>query len=382
VLTVDDAGALLAPLTGASGVLIAVSGGPDSVALLGLAARWRAASPAAPPIFAATVDHRLRTEARAEAELVAALAARCGIPHAILNWEGGKPRAGLQEAAREARYDLLAQEARRCGADVLATAHHADDQAETILMRLLRGSGVGGLAGMRPQTRRLGLRLVRPLLGLRKAELVDFCAREGLSFATDPSNADPRFARARLRRLCALLEGEGLAPEHWARLARRAARAEDALRAQADALAAAAVLDRGEGRVVLSMTALAAAPEEACLRLIGAEAARAGEGKPPRLERAEAALSRLLHAHAAGEAFAGTLAGALIRLTGRGALTIERAPPRRGRAQGRAQESAQEGAQEDPLAATSSHLVHPLDEEGPSEGPRAGASLGKGAVRA
>ncbi|MDE3176332.1 MAG: tRNA lysidine(34) synthetase TilS, partial [Pseudomonadota bacterium] len=171
-----------------------------------LAAAWKGA----PRLYAATVDHALRAESAAEAANVAALAARLGVPHAILRWEGEKPVAALQERAREARYNLLAQEARRVGARVVVTAHHLDDQAETVLFRLARGSGVAGLAGMAARSRRGGIEIARPLLGLRKAELVALCEANGVGFARDPSNEDDRFARPRLRRLAETLAAEGL----------------------------------------------------------------------------------------------------------------------------------------------------------------------------
>ncbi|MEJ1938863.1 tRNA lysidine(34) synthetase TilS, partial [Nostoc sp. NIES-2111] len=156
------------------GLLLAVSGGPDSMALLALCAAWANERPDGqprPPLFAATVDHWLRPEARDEAAMVAREASRLSVPHSVLDWAGPKPRTGLQEAARQARYALLAEEARRVGATDVVTAHHADDQAETILMRLVRGSGLDGLAGMAAERPLDGVRLVRPLLGIPKSRL-------------------------------------------------------------------------------------------------------------------------------------------------------------------------------------------------------------------
>jgi len=200
VLTGELSTALLAPAAGASGILVAVSGGPDSMALFDLAARWRAEAPGRPPLFAATVDHGLRADSVAEAQIASGFAAARGVPHAVLRWEGEKPSSRVQERAREARYRLLADEARRLGADFVLTAHHADDQAETILHRALRGTGVGGLAGMK-RARRLvdGVALLRPLLGVRRAALRAWLTGHGQSWREDESNADPRFARARLR---------------------------------------------------------------------------------------------------------------------------------------------------------------------------------------
>jgi tRNA(Ile)-lysidine synthase len=172
---------------------LAVSGGPDSLALLLLAA-------AALRIEAATVDHGLRPESADEAATVARLCGELGVPHAVLhvNLSAGN----LQAEARAARYAALGEWMEDRSLAVLATAHHADDQAETLLMRLNRGSGVGGLAGVRavgpvPGTKKL---LVRPLLGWRRAELAQIVADAGVEAARDPSNTDDRFDRARLRK--------------------------------------------------------------------------------------------------------------------------------------------------------------------------------------
>lgn len=194
-----DAGALFAPLADARGLLLAVSGGPDSMALLALADEWRRDHDA--PVFVATVEHGLRPGSRAEAHAVAAACAARGLPHALLEWQGDKPATGLPAAARAARYDLLARHALEIGADTLVTAHHADDQAETVLMRLTRGSGPAGLAGMAalaplPGFESAGLRLARPLLGAPKADLVALCRTRGLAFSrTRPMRMKPIAAR-------------------------------------------------------------------------------------------------------------------------------------------------------------------------------------------
>lgn len=180
---------------------VAVSGGPDSLALLLLAA---AARPGL--VEAATVDHALRPDALKEAEMVAGLCEQLGVPHGILTVEWKKkPETAIQERARNARYTLLGSWARDKGASAIVTAHHADDQAETLVMRLLRGAGVKGLAGMRRITRAPGAQvaLVRPLLGWRREQLEQLCAEAGLKPAEDPSNADEQFERVRIRRALA-----------------------------------------------------------------------------------------------------------------------------------------------------------------------------------
>ena len=169
---------------------VAVSGGPDSLALVLLATEVRSGR-----VEAATVDHSLRPESAAEAAMVAEICARLGVPHVTLtaDWEE-KPATAIQERARAMRYRLLGDWARERGLTVL-TAHHLEDQAETLLMRLARGAGVKGLAGMRPAGQ-----VVRPLLGWRKAELEAVCAAAGIEPARDPSNEDEQFERVRVRR--------------------------------------------------------------------------------------------------------------------------------------------------------------------------------------
>ena len=168
---------------------LAVSGGPDSMALLLLA---HAVFPG--KIAAATVDHGLRAEAASEAEYVARFCEERAIPHRTLRPEN--PITGnIQSAARKARYGLLNQWARECGCQWVATAHHADDQLETILMRLVRGSGIDGLSGIRP----VNGNIIRPLLQFTKAELIALCRSEGVGTITDPSNDNADYDRVRMR---------------------------------------------------------------------------------------------------------------------------------------------------------------------------------------
>ncbi|HEV2557102.1 MAG TPA: tRNA lysidine(34) synthetase TilS [Microvirga sp.] len=316
---------LFAPLRGAGAVLVAVSGGPDSVALLHLLARW----PDRPRLVAATIDHGLRPEAAGEAGLVAACAARLGVEHRILPWLGPKPSSGLQATARDARYTLLASLARTEGATHLATAHTEDDQAETLLMRLAAGSGLSGLVGMRPETMRDGLWHVRPLLAVPKAVLVDLCRREGWPFAEDPSNADPRFARVRWRRLMPLLAAEGLTPARLSRLSARARRIEEALDAAARAAFAAARVEAA-GPLKLRASFLADEPFEIAVRTLAlAVLTVRNGGRHARLERIEAAAGRLRAALAAGRALRLTLAGTVITLDAAGLLGVSAETARR-----------------------------------------------------
>ena len=197
-LTARFSADLAALWSGTGRLALAVSGGPDSLALLLLA---HAALPGR--IAAATVDHGLRPESAAEAALVGKICSELEVPHSALR-VAVEP-GNIQAQARAARYAALAVWMARDGLDALATAHHADDQAETLLARLNRGSGAAGLAGVRargavPGTR---LALVRPLLGWRRADLAEVVTLAGLTPVQDPSNGDDKFDRARLRKALA-----------------------------------------------------------------------------------------------------------------------------------------------------------------------------------
>ncbi|MBS0520895.1 MAG: tRNA lysidine(34) synthetase TilS [Proteobacteria bacterium] len=178
-------------------IAIGVSGGRDSLCLALLAHAWARAREGR--VLALIVDHRLRPEAAAEAASTAALLARHGIAAEILAWSEAKPATGLQEAARAARYRLLFEACRRHGIVHLLVAHQADDQAETVAMRAKRGSGLDGLAGMAALVEHRDGRLLRPLLSVPRARLTTTLVEGGIDWIDDPSNADPRFERARLR---------------------------------------------------------------------------------------------------------------------------------------------------------------------------------------
>jgi tRNA(Ile)-lysidine synthase len=318
---------LFAALTSARGAVLAVSGGPDSMALMRLAAQW--ATHHAIPLFVATVDHGLREEARDEAEQVAVWATNLGLPHAILTWEGEKPTTRIQELARAARYELLRQHALRLGADHILTAHHADDQAETVLFRLLRGSGLGGLAGMQPVSSLGDLTHLRPLLACSKAALIDYCVACGQPFLQDPSNENPLFARARLRKLAPLLAEEGLDTPGLLRFAQRAARADEALTRQAASLRASLQASRSENFFFCDIRRLAEEPEELVLRILELEIRSLCPDKPLRLGRLETLTTELGSALRSGQNIRTTLGGTTIFLDHQGNLTIRREGLRR-----------------------------------------------------
>src|ERR1700756_1494692 len=200
-ISARNARRLFADWRGVPAIVLAASGGPDSIALMWLAARWRRALKRGPRLIAVTVDHGLRTAAAAEARDVKRLARSLDLQHRTVRWSGTKPRTGLPAAARSARYRLLAQAARANGATHILTAHTRDDQAETLLMRMLRGSGISGLAAMARVTERDGVVLARPLLDISKSQLIATLRKAKVGFAEDPTNRDTSFTRPRLRAL-------------------------------------------------------------------------------------------------------------------------------------------------------------------------------------
>ncbi|MFC4293752.1 tRNA lysidine(34) synthetase TilS [Novosphingobium tardum] len=290
---------------------LAVSGGPDSLALLLLAHR------AIPGRFAvATVDHRLRPESAAEAAQVAQVCTQRGIAHETLSIT--VPAGNTQAMARQARYAALADWARRHDLKAVVTAHHSDDQAETLLMRLMRGAGLRGLASMREASQLPGapdVVLLRPLLDWRRQALADVVAAEGLQAAQDPSNTDPRYARPALR--AALASAPWLDPEMLAASAAHLADAEDALAwAAAREWDECVILD-GDGALYSP-----AAPRAVRLRVVERIiAAMASEGLPRGSE-----IARLVDSLDRGEI--ATLAGVRAQ-SGDGVWRFVAAPPRR-----------------------------------------------------
>jgi tRNA(Ile)-lysidine synthase len=333
-ISVQQAKRLFADWAKIPAIVLAVSGGPDSVALMLLAARWRASLKRGPALIAVTIDHGLREASAREARDVKRLAGQLGLPHKTLRWRGDKPASGLPAAARAARYALLAKAARSAGATHIFTAHTRDDQAETVLMRLSRGSGLAGLAAMARQSERDGLQLARPLLDIAKSQLIATLAKAKIDFAVDPSNADPRFTRPRLRALMAAFAEEGCDSRNLARLAARLRRANAALEILVDSAQRSLAPDGGGE--AWGAGAFAGLPDEIRLRLLLRGIDRCGHEGPAELGKVEALLQELDDAIAKTATKHGenrlkrTLAGALITLAG-GRLRIQPAPPRRPR---------------------------------------------------
>lgn len=263
-------------------LLLAVSGGPDSLAMLLLA---YAAIP--DRIACATIDHGLRAAAADEAAMVAEICAERAIPHATLHPDPPlEPGGNVQARARAARYDALAAHATATGCTAILTAHHADDQAETLLMRASRGSGVDGLAGVRAAGHWGAIPVLRPLLGWRRGELVMLIDTARLIAVDDPSNRDPVHDRPRIRALIAA--SADLDPAGLARSAGALADASDALQWSVERLAAERVV-MAEPRCAIDPTGL---PREYRRRLLAYAFAALGEAAPrgPALDRMLAAL--------------------------------------------------------------------------------------------
>jgi tRNA(Ile)-lysidine synthase len=301
-------------------IAVACSGGGDSMALALLADRW--ARDHGGSVVALIVDHRLRPESTREAEQTAAWLASRGIERATLTRDGPPPSGDVEAQARAARYDLLDAWCATNGLIHLLTAHHREDQAETLLMRLTRGSGLDGLAGMAPESTRAQLRLLRPLLNVPQARLKATLAAAGQSFIDDPMNRDRAFLRARLRASRAILAAEGLSAERLCGTAARLARARAALEsAVADLLAACVALDP-RGFAMLDSAWLRAAPAEIGLRALASLIACIGGAEyPPRLE----SLERLHAELARGDAGGRTLGGCLLQGKPQGLLVCREA---------------------------------------------------------
>ena len=301
-----DLDALVAPDTRLG---VAVSGGPDSLALLLLAAAARPGR-----VEAATVDHGLRRANRSEARFVASVCDQLGLAHHVLRTEVGAG-ASLQAQARAARYRVLGAWAIECDLGAVASGHHADDQAETLLMRLARGAGLSGLAATR-RRRPLepGVMLVRPVLGWRRAELAGIVEAAGLTAIDDPTNRDPRHDRTRFRGL--LADADWADPERLASSAGWLADADEAIEWALAGLVESRLTQDSAG-IALDPASL---PRELQRRLLLTAFDRLGAPRPrgPDLDRA-------LHALAAGKR--ATLSG--LKLTGGEAWRLAHEPKRR-----------------------------------------------------
>lgn len=292
---------------------LAVSGGGDSVALLCLAVE------AGLPVRAVTVDHGLREGSAAEAEWVAALCARLGVPHRALRWTGWDRAGNLQDMARRARLSLMADWARDEGIRRIALGHTRDDQAETLLLRLARRAGADGLAAMAPRRMFLGIEWCRPLLGVGRAELREYLVPRGQGWIDDPSNEALRFDRVKARKALVALEQLGLGPGVLAEVAAQMAEVRAALGVQTGA-AARTIVEVDRGDVVIERDGFLALPAEIARRLLVAALVWVGSAEyGPRAD----AVQRLMRALAAGQG--GTLAGCRVLCRAGGVRVVREA---------------------------------------------------------
>jgi tRNA(Ile)-lysidine synthase len=344
-ISVQEAKQLFAGWKRLPAIVLAVSGGPDSLALMWLMARWRRALARGPKLVAVTVDHGLRPEAARESRDVKHLARTLDVEHRTMRWiqenpGSDKPKRGVPAAARAARYRLLAKAARAAGASHVVTAHTRDDQAETLLMRLLRGSGIAGLAAMARESERDGVKLARPLLNVPKSRLIATLNKANIAFADDPTNRDVAFTRPRLRALLPQLAEEGGDARALARLATRLGRANAAVEVLTDGAERYLALKGGAAKLEnargFDVDAFASLPEEIRLRLLMRAINACGHEGPAELGKVEALLAQLdrSFAEARGRSrqppkpLRQTLAGALVSVR-QGIVRIEPAPPRR-----------------------------------------------------
>lgn len=314
-LTDHEVDLCFSPFNDLSAVALAVSGGADSLALLHLFAAWRERLSWSGRVLVFTVDHQLRPESAAEAEFVKGAASRLGVDHKTLVWEGVKPDSNLQAAARDARYRLIADAMAAADVQALAIAHHRDDQVETFLDRLTRGSGVYGLGAMASDSysERYRLRLLRPLLGFSKKQLVEYLTSFGESWAEDPTNEKDSYKRVRLRKLAQALEAEGLDVDRLTETAFRLGRAAEAIDVWVERFIEAEVELHPAGPMRFGCSCFAGLPEEVRLRILAKLLARLGaQSYVPRLSKLEDIERRL----SSQVAFKGTLAGCVVERRG------------------------------------------------------------------
>lgn len=288
---------------------LAVSGGRDSVAMMHLVAAARDQVSPFPEIIVYSVDHGLRAAAADECLHVAGWSGNLGFAHRILTWRGERPVANVQAAARDIRYEMLGEAAKSDGVSALVTAHHLEDQAETFLLRLARGSGVRGLSAM-SETSRIGdLFLLRPLLGVPRQQLEEVLRARGQDWIEDPSNDQDRYDRIRIRKAAKPLAAIGLTPRRIAETARSLQRAQAALDHYAARAVSAAVEVHAQGFVSVNWPVLQGEPQEVALRVLAQMIeAVSGADYPPRLSALER-LSTKISDHSRGRRRVATLSG-------------------------------------------------------------------------
>jgi tRNA(Ile)-lysidine synthase len=282
----DEAGRLFATVEECGCLLLAVSGGSDSMALMWLAARWARETAWPGTLHVAVVDHGLRAEAADEARFVIVEAGKLGLKAHVLKWDGPHPKTGIPAAAREARYELLFGLARKLKA-IVVTAHTQDDQAETLLMRLARGSGVDGLSAMAVHALRDDMKLFRPMLGFSRERLRATLHDAGVSWIDDPTNENTAHERVRVRKALDVLDGLGVTRASIALSAGRLGRARAALEVAAGGLMQVAVHIEQGIFARISLERWCGAPAELQVRVISQLARMFGGGQEISLSGAE-----------------------------------------------------------------------------------------------
>ncbi|MBP02211.1 MAG: tRNA lysidine(34) synthetase TilS [Rhodospirillaceae bacterium] len=249
---------------------VAVSGGADSIALCRLAHEWGSGRDI--DVVGLTVDHKLRDSSKAEALQVSAWLNAFGMKHYTLSWADGieysKKAQSMQSVAREARYNLLCEWCNNNNVSVILMGHHADDQVETFLYRLIRGSGIDGLSAMEPAIVRSGVNILRPLLNFSKSELVATCDRFSQPFIEDPSNIDHKYARVRIRKLIAEFDKEGLSLDRLINTIGHIKRAKSAITHFVDEIIEDHVIYHENGSLSIPLQVFLHSPTEVALRLL------------------------------------------------------------------------------------------------------------------
>jgi len=267
-------------------IAVGVSGGVDSVCLL----HWLVEIGA--NVVVLHVNHGLRPAADADAEYVSQLCATLRVPCHVLHWSGEKPSAGIESAARDARYQLMTEFCHKNDISHIAIAHQADDQIETFLMNLGRGSGLFGLAAMRGVVQRDGLWLLRPLLNVPRRELVKYCDDRGIKYLHDEMNDDARFTRVRIRQNRHVLRDMlGIDDERILLAVRNLGRVRDEMCDNIDNMTRDVIADN---RAIFSDSFLFDLGPDIRLKFIGTLVMKIGGGKyAPRLKSLEFALNKL-----------------------------------------------------------------------------------------
>lgn len=318
-----DLAAVFAPLHDFKRIALAVSGGLDSLALMLLAAEYARQTNGHSRFAVYSVDHALRPEAAGEVAFVMEQSRRLGFKGRALRWEGEKPGTGVQQAARLARYELFREAMRHDNAEVLVTAHHLGDQAETVLMRLAHGSGIEGLRGMDRFSQVGDLLIARPLLGTDPDVLREIVAHAGIAPVTDPSNSDLDFERVRWRQVMPQLTALGLTAERLAKFADRMGDAETALVSMTAQALSMVAFSEATPEAVLTRDLLMSIPRAIAIRVMVRVLDRVGGGrKPHALAAVEALTDRLIR-----ERVATTLHGCVVRSGGK-TIRVAREPGR------------------------------------------------------